>query len=216
MDWLQQRYSDNGNSTQGLFFLKASPPDVLHKWMCHCLEDEYRKEKVKGETRYDAGLYELKISKFVEIKTQKNHGFKAGDYLVLIDIKTGWKKATTPTQFVVDLVSTPDTFILDTLSPLTLKHRLAYNNATFGNWFTHHIEITGLPRHKSVYVHAGNNEGHTDACLLLGDSMHNHTIEKDKMERSIQACKRFYDICYPHLESGKRSWLEVRDEIKLV
>lgn len=214
MDFLQQRYSDNGNSTQGLFFMKATPPETKPIWMAHCLEDEFRKEKVKGETRYDAGLYELKISKFISTVTlQVAHQFKVGDYLNFTAGK--YSKSTLPTQYVVDSIINANGFLLDTLSPLTLKHRIAYNIAPFGNWFKHHIEITGLPRHKSTYVHAGNNEGHTDACLLLGDTMHNHTIEKDKMERSIQACKRFYDICYPHLQSGKRSWLEVRDEIKL-
>lgn len=214
MDFLQQRYSDNGNSTQGLFFIKASPPEVLHKWMAHSLEDEFRKDKVMGETRFDAGRYELKISKFVSTTIQKNHGFKIGQYLTKGPAGI-FIPANLITEFVVDSVVDAATFVLDTLSPLTKKHRENYNISAFGNWFKHHIEITGLPRHKSVYVHAGNNEGHTDACLLLGDTMHNHTIEKDKMERSIQAVKRFYDICYPHLASGKRSWLEVRDEIKL-
>lgn len=215
MDWLQQRYSDNGNSTQGLFFMKPTPPETKLKFMSHCLEDEFRKEKVMGETRYDAGLYELKISKFVKPVKQKAHGLKEGQYLI-VNATTGFTPTTVVTELVVDKVIDADNFIIDTLSPLTKKHRIAYNIAPFGNWFKHHIEITGLPRHKSTYVHAGNNEGHTDACLLLGDTMHNHTIEKDKMERSIQACKRFYDICYPHLQSGKRSWLEVRDENKLL
>jgi hypothetical protein len=215
MDWLQQRYSDNGNSTQGLFFMKASPPETLHKWMCHSLEDEFRKDKVRGETRTDAGRFELKIAKFVEPRVQVNHGFKIGDYLSLTPGKL-FVKANIITEFVVDGIVDKNSFFLDTLTPLTKKHRENYNNATFGNWFKHHIEITGLPRHKAVYLHAGNNEKHTDACLLLGDTMHNHTIEKDKMERSIQACKRFYEICYPYLESGKRSYIEIRDEIHLV
>lgn len=210
MNWLLQRYSDNKNSTQGLFFRKTESSPI---WMSHSLEDEFRKDKVMGETRFDAGTYPLKIAKFVESKTQKNHGFKVGDYLT--SNVAPFIKSQTPTRFVVDQV-VADAFVIDVLTPLTLKHRIAYNIAPFGNWFKHHIEIAELPRHKGVYVHAGNNETHTDACLLLGDTMHNHTIEKDKMERSIQACKRFYDLCYPHLESGKPSFIEVRDENRLI
>lgn len=157
MEWLLQRYSDNGNSTQGLLFEKTT---AAPEWFSHCLEDEFRREKVAGETRMDAGRYELKILK-------------------------------------------QDT-------PLTLKHRESY-----GVWFKYHIEITGLPRHKGVYIHSGSNEQHTDACLLLGDTIHNHTIEKDKMERSLQAVKRFYEKTYPLLESGTRCWIEIRDEITL-
>jgi hypothetical protein len=213
MDWLLQRYSDNGNSTQGLWFEKVN--GHLH-WHSHVLEDEYRKIKVMGETRIDAGLWELKISRFLSTKNQKAHGFKSGDYLMTPVAALPMLISTTPTRYVVDSVVDADNFILDTLSPLTLKHRIAYNIPPFGNWFKHHIEITGLPRHKSVYIHAGNRETHTDACVLLGDIMHNHIIGADKMESSIAAVRRFYNVCYPHLLSGKRSYLEIRDEIKLI
>ncbi len=92
-------------------------------------------------------------------------------------------------------------------TPLTVKHRQSY-----GTWFKYHIEITGIEDFTGVYIHAGNNDDHTEGCLLLGDTIHNHTIEPVKMERSIQAVKRFYELCYPELEKGVRCYLEVRDE----
>lgn len=52
-----QRYSDNGNSTQGLLMILDNVKPVFK---CYVLEDEYREEKVIGETRIDAGLYEIK------------------------------------------------------------------------------------------------------------------------------------------------------------
>jgi hypothetical protein len=163
MDWLLQRYSDNGNSTQGLLFEKATPKNI---WLSHSLEDEWRDTKVMKETRIPEGLYELKIIK------------------------------------------------VDT--PLTLKHRVSYNISPFGIWFRYHIEITGVKNFSGIYIHAGNRESHTDGCLLLGDTIHNHIIEPDNLQRSIQAVKRFYDRCYQSLEKGGKSFLEIRDEYRIV
>lgn len=59
-NWLLQRYSDNGRSTQGLLF---ELPFGFNKplWFSHCIEDEHREVKVMNETRIPAGRYELKI-----------------------------------------------------------------------------------------------------------------------------------------------------------
>ena len=158
LNFLIQRYSDNGKSSQGLLFNKAVP----HLLFCHVLEDEFREVKVLGETRIDAGLFELKIRK-------------------------------------------ED-------SPLTIEHRKQYNEGFDKPWFFYHIEITGLPRHKFCYFHAGNKETHTDGCPLLNDTANNNSIEAGDMSRSRQATKRFYDLVYPHLLAGGRAFVEIRDE----
>lgn len=48
------RYSDNEESTLGLFFIDG-------KFICYTLEDEGRKVKVKGETRIPSGTYKVKL-----------------------------------------------------------------------------------------------------------------------------------------------------------
>ncbi len=48
------RYSDNGHSTLSLAFVDGG-------FFCHGLEDEYRAQKVAGETRIPNGLYEVKF-----------------------------------------------------------------------------------------------------------------------------------------------------------
>lgn len=160
-DWLLQRYSDNGKSTQGLLFELAMG---FNKplWFAHALEDEHREQKVMNETRIPAAIYELKIRK-------------------------------------------EDT-------PLTIKHREVYNKGHKTPWFKYHIEIVGIPNFTGVYIHAGNKESHTSGCLLLNDTANNHLIEAGDMARSIQAVKRFYDKAYPHLESGKQAFIEIRNE----
>jgi hypothetical protein len=90
---------------------------------------------------------------------------------------------------------------------LTIKHRNSY-----GSWFQYHIEVIGIEGFSRVYVHAGNKESHTEGCLLLNDTANNNTIESGDMARSTQAVKRWYQKVYPHLDSGKRAWIEIRDE----
>jgi hypothetical protein len=72
MDFLLQRYSNvaaNGGSTQGLFFEKTQGGLLFHS---HSIEDEGRKVKVIGETRFWQGLYELKILKLDNDWTQRH------------------------------------------------------------------------------------------------------------------------------------------------
>jgi hypothetical protein len=60
MKFVLQRFSDNRDSTLGLLFEREHDNNgekLVFK--CYTLEDEYRKEKVKGETRIPAGTYTL-------------------------------------------------------------------------------------------------------------------------------------------------------------
>jgi hypothetical protein len=50
------RFSDNGESTSGLIF-------VDDKFECYSIEDEFRVEKVNGETRIPEGIYGLEFRK---------------------------------------------------------------------------------------------------------------------------------------------------------
>lgn len=96
-------------------------------------------------------------------------------------------------------------------SPLTFKHRKAY-----GDWFKYHIEICDVPGFHNVYVHAGNDELHTEGCLLIGDTLLNHFITaKNQLQSSTYAVKRFYSLVYPFLERGGTATIEFRDEIAL-
>lgn len=153
MNFLLQRYSDNKDSTLGLLFQKV---DDKLKFENYILEDEFRAVKVPGETRVDAGFYELKI--------QEN------------------------------------------VTPLTQKYRERYP------WFDKHIEITGVPRHKFIYMHIGNFDGDTDGCPLFGDSADNNLISNGSVSYSTQAFKRWYEKVYPFLKSGRKGFIEVRDE----
>lgn len=152
-----QRYSDNGNSTQGLFMLLSSEKPVFKNYT---LEDEHRDIKVSGETRIDAGLYEVK--------------FREQD------------------------------------TPLTLRYRSKFD------WFTYHLELQETPRHKYVYIHIGNDEDDTDACITVQDNANNNSVSKGFNSSSTTAFKRVYLEMSRSIEKGDRVFLRVCDEYELL
>ena len=52
------RFSSQEDSTSGLLFLEK---DSGLEFLCYTLEDEYRKDKVMGETRVPAGTYKIEL-----------------------------------------------------------------------------------------------------------------------------------------------------------
>ena len=55
------RYSSQSDSTNGALFIEND--DLSLDFLCYTLEDEYRKEKVRSETRIPKGKYEIKLRK---------------------------------------------------------------------------------------------------------------------------------------------------------
>ena len=134
------RYSDNGNSTLGLFIIDD-------KFECYMLEDEFREVKVKGKTRIPSGRYEIKKR--------------------------------------------------EVISPMTEKYRKQFS------WFDWHLEVTGVPGFKYVYIHKGNTEDHTDGCLIVGDTVNNNQLERGFTGKSTQAFERIYKKISKALESER-------------
>lgn len=93
-----------------------------------------------------------------------------------------------------------------------LDHR-----AKYGDWFKFPIELQNVPGFAGVLIHTGVDQSHTEGCLLLNDTMGNNSVDgANQGGRSLQAVKRFYEKVYPHLESGGKAWIEVRDENRLI
>lgn len=93
-------------------------------------------------------------------------------------------------------------------TPLTIKHRESY-----GAWFKYHIEITNVPNFSGIYIHAGNDETHSDGCLLVGNSTSNHwVVAKNPLVSSIDGTRRVYELVYTHLEKGGKAFIQIRDE----
>lgn len=162
LNYILQRFSDNRESTLGLYFktIVHGSGNKLH-FMGYSLEDEYRPEKVAKDTRIPAGIYELVIQELV--------------------------------------------------TPLTKKYREKHPD-----WFENHIMLKDVPNYTGVYMHIGNKDDHTDACLLMGDNANNNSIGDGEIQNSTNCFKRFYKELYPHLKAGGKAFIEIRDESKLL
>jgi hypothetical protein len=82
-------------------------------------------------------------------------------------------------------------------SPLTASYRLKYP------WFKWHLQVMNVPNFNYVYIHIGNLEKHTDACLLVGDQINNNEIDKGFLGKSAQAFKRIYTKINKALDNGE-------------
>lgn len=122
------RFCPSPESTLGQVYIDNKPE-------CFSLEDEYRKVKVKGDTRIPAGTYEIKFN--------------------------------------------------ESLTPLTKKYRGKYP------WFTYHLEIQNVNNFKNVYIHIGNTDDHTDACVLVGDTLTNNQYQDGFLGNSTKHLKDF-------------------------
>ncbi len=91
-------------------------------------------------------------------------------------------------------------------TPLTEKYR-----ERFPDWFVFHIEIVGVPDFDYVYIHIGNDDDDTEACVLLGDDANNNNIGVGYIKNSADAYERFYKKVYPLLDQGDAVIIELRD-----
>jgi hypothetical protein len=96
-------------------------------------------------------------------------------------------------------------------TPLTLRYR-----ARYPSWFTYHIEITGVPNFKGVYIHVGNTDEDTEGCILVGDNADNNQLGHGTVSNSVQAFTRLYKRIADVLESGQKAFIEIRDEKSLL
>ena len=101
--------------------------------------------------------------------------------------------------------------IMETVTPLTLKYQQRYPA-----WFKKHIEVTNIKGFRGVYCHIGNKDEHTDGCILFGDSANNNTVGEGGIMSSTESFRRWYGKVYDHLAAGKKAFIEIRDEDKLL
>jgi hypothetical protein len=125
-----KRFSSQSDTTLGLLFVDG-------EFECFTLEDEYRADKINGETRIPEGTY----------KVEKR----------------------------------------EVLSGLTEKYRKKYP------WFDFHFILQDVPNFKYVYIHIGNDDDHTDGCLLVSDIVKSNRFdENNNLSSSGPAFKRLY------------------------
>jgi hypothetical protein len=94
-------------------------------------------------------------------------------------------------------------------TPLTKKYQTKYP------WFRYHIEICNVPNFSGVYIHIGNDESHTDGCILLGDTVVNNMVQPGMIGQSTNCFQRFYTEVSRELDAGKVVTLTIQNEAAL-
>mgnify|MGYP003122768638 FL=1 len=75
----------------------------------------------------------------------------------------------------------------EVLSGLTKKYRSKYP------WFDFHFMLQDVPDFQYVYIHIGNDDDHTDGCLLVSDAVKSNRFdENNNLSSSGPAFKRLY------------------------
>ena len=65
-----------------------------------------------------------------------------------------------------------------------------------------------------VYIHTGNNESQTDACILVGyDTKTNQVGGGGTVQRSRDLYTDLYQVIIRAIDSGEKIFIHIRDEI---
>lgn len=93
------------------------------------------------------------------------------------------------------------------LTPLTEKYRRKFD------WFSWHLEICNVPNAKYVYIHIGNDETDTDACILVANTLDLTPATKHGfIGESTDNFKKLYLVLSEHLEEGNKAFLTIIDK----
>lgn len=86
----------------------------------------------------------------------------------------------------------------EVLSGLTKRYRKKFD------WFDWHLELQDVPNADYVYLHVGNNEGDTDACPLIANTIDfTPATSKGFIGESVDGFARFYAIVSELLENDR-------------
>lgn len=91
-------------------------------------------------------------------------------------------------------------------TPLTEKYRKKHP------WFTWHIELQDVPNASGVYIHIGNTEKDTDACILLGTTCDLSPASSGGLiTRSTDAFTSWYAVARKALEDNEKAYITIID-----
>lgn len=93
----------------------------------------------------------------------------------------------------------------DEVSPATERYRGKYS------FFDKHIMLENVPNFNFIYIHAGVDEGDTDGCILIGDSIISNKTKNGKLGYSSTAFERLYKKVSKALLSGEKVTITITD-----
>ena len=97
-----------------------------------------------------------------------------------------------------------ETRILDGLYKLALRKEGGLNKKyadRFGDFHRGMLWIKDVPSFEWIYIHIGNERGHTEGCVLVGDSLNNNHVGDGFVGNSEKAYRRIYPQIAQAIES---------------
>lgn len=82
----------------------------------------------------------------------------------------------------------------------------------YGERFDFHqgmLWLQDVPNFQYIYIHTGNNDDHSEGCILVGDGQVTNTVERGTVTSSVAAYKRLYETILSAL-SEEEVWINVR------
>ena len=99
-----------------------------------------------------------------------------------------------------------ETRMPDGLFKITLRNEggMTQKYATrYGAMHRGMLWLKDVPDFQWIYIHTGNKRGHTEGCILVGDSLNNNRISDGFVGKSRDAYRRVYPIIAKAIESNE-------------
>lgn len=82
----------------------------------------------------------------------------------------------------------------------------------YGDMHKGMLWLQDVPGFEWVYIHTGNNDDHTDGCLLTGDTCEQNITEEGRVGASVSAYKRIYPEIANRIADGANVYITIKDE----
>ena len=69
--------------------------------------------------------------------------------------------------------------------------------------------VQNVPNFEWIYIHAGNKRGHTEGCILVGDSLNNNKVDDGFVGKSRDAYERIYPFIAKAIEAKENVTIRI-------
>ena len=74
------------------------------------------------------------------------------------------------------------------------------------------LHLQDVPGFSWIYLHVGNNDDHSEGCILVGDGQVQNITERGQVTSSVAAYTRLYKRILQALKDNEEVWITVEDE----